>query len=72
LRRQVTGPRIQPSGIDAIVAAVADSHAARADVAILTADDKDLGALSQAGRHPVGSRSCTCEAATVPMQGHHA
>lgn len=40
-----------PSGVDAIVAAVADQHAAGAHVVIVTSDPDDLGALTQHADH---------------------
>lgn len=41
-----------PSGVDAIVAAVADEHAGRDEVHVLTGDTGDLTALLAHGRRP--------------------
>lgn len=41
-----------PSGVDAIVVATADAHAAHNDVQIITSDDDDLELLASLGAHP--------------------
>lgn len=47
------GTQPPPSGIDAIVAALADDVGARNDVAIITSDGDDLELLASFGRHAV-------------------
>ncbi len=45
------GAHRPPSGVDAIVVAVADSNAAHDDVEIVTSDTDDIAALLVSGRH---------------------
>jgi hypothetical protein len=54
MRHQVgaAGAKPLPSGVDALVAALADRRASRDDVMIMTSDPDDLRVLAASGVHP--------------------